>query len=137
MGRILLVEDHPFNAEAMQRLLSRKGGHEVRVAHDGPQALVMAVEWKPDLALLDIGLPGMNGLDVAKHLRANPATNSIILVALTASVDSADHRAALAGLCGGGDKAAGVGACVGVAGAVAQLRKVKNTAPTRQNPAHR
>lgn len=99
MGRILLVEDHPFNAEAMQRLLSRKGGHEVRVAHDGPQALVMAVEWKPDLALLDIGLPGMNGLDVAKHLRANPATNSIILVALTASVDSADHRAALAAGC--------------------------------------
>ena len=99
MGRLLLVEDHPFNAEAMQRLLARKGGHEVRVAHDGPEALETARAWLPDLVLLDIGLPGMSGLDVAKHLKAVPATAGIILVALTASMDSDDHRAAKAAGC--------------------------------------
>ena len=99
MGRLLLVEDHPFNAEAMQRLLSKKGGHEVRVAHDGPEALDTARAWLPDLALLDIGLPGMSGLDLARQLKAAPATSRIILVALTASVDASDHRAALAAGC--------------------------------------
>ena len=99
MGRLLLVEDHPFNAEAMQRLLAKKGGHEVRVAYDGPAALEAAREWLPDLALLDIGLPGMSGLDVAKHLKAAPATAGIILVALTASMDADDHRAAKAAGC--------------------------------------
>lgn len=95
MGRLLLVEDHPFNAEAMQRLLARKGGHEVRVVHDGPEALVEAAAWLPDLALVDLGLPGLSGIDVAKRLRADPATARIHLVALTASVDPRDHRAAL------------------------------------------
>ena len=99
MGRLLLVEDHPFNAEAMQRLLAKKGGHEVRVAYDGPAALDAAREWLPDLALLDIGLPGMSGLELARRLKASPATARIILVALTASVDSGDHRAALAAGC--------------------------------------
>ena len=99
MGRLLLVEDHPFNAEAMQRLLSRKGGHEVRVAHDGPDALAMAAAWQPDLALVDLGLPGMNGIDLSKRLRADPATARIVLVALTASVDREDHLAALAAGC--------------------------------------
>lgn len=99
MGRLLLVEDHPFNAEAMQRLLVRKGGHEVRVAHDGPDALQEAAAWKPDLVLLDLGLPGMSGLEVAKRLRAAPETARIVLVALTASVDREDHRAALAAGC--------------------------------------
>ena len=99
MGRLLLVEDHPFNAEAMQRLLAKKGGHEVRVAYDGPAALEAAREWLPDLALLDIGLPGMSGLDLAKQLKASPITARIILVALTASVDSGDQRAALAAGC--------------------------------------
>ncbi|HEU4951847.1 MAG TPA: response regulator [Holophagaceae bacterium] len=94
MGRLLLVEDHPFNAEAMQRLLARKGGHEVRVAHDGTSALAQAQAWRPDLALLDLGLPGMSGLDLARRLKADPATSGIPLVALTASVDPGDHRAA-------------------------------------------
>lgn len=99
MGRLLLVEDHPFNAEAMQRLLAKKGGHEVRVAHDGPEALDMALAWLPDLALLDIGLPGMSGLELAARLKASPATASIILVALTASMEGSDHRAARAAGC--------------------------------------
>ena len=99
MGRLLLVEDHPFNAEAMQRLLARKGGHEVRVAQDGPEALAVAAAWLPDLALLDLGLPGMDGLELARRLKAGSATAGIILVALTASMSATDHRAAVAAGC--------------------------------------
>lgn len=99
MGRLLLVEDHPMNADAMRRLLSRKGGHEVRVAHDGPEALECAADWLPDLALLDLGLPGMDGLELARRLKAGPATARILLVALTASMSADDHRAALAAGC--------------------------------------
>lgn len=99
MGRLLLVEDHPFNAEAMQRLLARKGGHEVRVAHDGPEALALAAEWLPELALIDIGLPGMDGLEVSRRLKAGASTARIVLVALTASVDRRDHQAALEAGC--------------------------------------
>ncbi len=99
MGRLLLVEDHPFNAEAMQRLLAKKGGHEVRVAYDGPAALDTASAWLPDLILMDLGLPGLSGLEVARRLKTDPRTTRIILVALTASVDSGDHRAALTAGC--------------------------------------
>lgn len=99
MGRLLLVEDHPFNAEAMQRLLAKKGGHEVQVAHDAPEALEKAVAWRPELALVDLGLPGMSGLDLSKRLKADPRTAAIILVALTASADPKDHAAALAAGC--------------------------------------
>lgn len=99
MGRLLLVEDHPFNAEAMQRLISKKGGHEVRVAHDGPEAIVSAAAWLPDLVLLDLGLPGMSGVDLAKRLKADPRTAKLTLVALTASADARDHAAALAAGC--------------------------------------
>lgn len=99
MGRLLLVEDHPFNAEAMQRLISKKGGHEVRVVHDGPEALLAATAWLPDLVLLDLGLPGMSGVDLAKRLKSDPRTAKVILVALTASADSRDHAAALAAGC--------------------------------------
>ncbi|HET8714301.1 MAG TPA: response regulator [Holophagaceae bacterium] len=101
MGRLLLVEDHPFNAEAMQRLLAKKGGHEVRVAHDGTAALALARDWRPDLALLDLGLPGMSGLELAQRLKADPATAGIPLLALTASVDPEDHRAARGAGCVG------------------------------------
>lgn len=99
MGRLLLVEDHPFNAEAMQRLISKKGGHEVRVAHDGAEALEATQGWLPDLILLDLGLPGMSGLDLARRFKASPRTTRIILVALTASADPRDHAAALAAGC--------------------------------------
>lgn len=101
MGRLLLVEDHPFNAEAMQRLLAKKGGHEVRVAHDGTAALALARDWRPELALLDLGLPGMSGLELAQKLKADPATAAIPLLALTASVDPEDHRAARSAGCVG------------------------------------
>ena len=81
--RILLVEDHPEVAHA-QALLLRAIGHRVEVANDGPTAIDMARSSVPDLAIVDIGLPGFDGYQVAESLRADPATAAIRLIALTA-----------------------------------------------------
>ena len=61
-------------------------GHEARMAHDGPQALSVAREFIPELVLLDIGLPVMDGYEVAKHIRENPRTAQTRLVAARAMV---------------------------------------------------
>ena len=58
-------------------------GHEVRVAADGANALKMADEFKPDVALIDIGLPGMNGYEVARRLRAQSQFQNMLLIAQT------------------------------------------------------
>ncbi|HEV3340690.1 MAG TPA: response regulator, partial [Pirellulales bacterium] len=81
--RILLVEDHPEVASA-QAMLLRTLGYQVQVAADGPAAVDMARSLLPDVAIVDIGLPGFDGYQVAQSLRADPATSSIRLIALTA-----------------------------------------------------
>jgi len=81
--RILLVEDDPDTAETTAMVLGMSG-HEVRVRSDGPGALQAAQEEPPDVVLLDIGLPGMNGYEVAKRLRQQPASRRPLLIALTA-----------------------------------------------------
>jgi CheY-like chemotaxis protein len=70
-SRILLVDDDVDAADTMAEFLALLG-HEVRVAHDGPRALELAAAFAPDVVLLDIGLPGMNGHEVARALRAMP-----------------------------------------------------------------
>src|SRR5262249_26937816 len=65
--RVLVVDDNVDTAEGMARLL-RFAGHTVRMAHDGPAALAAAREHRPEFVLLDIGLPGMDGYEVAVHL---------------------------------------------------------------------
>lgn len=80
--RVLVVEDSPDIAETMALLLEA-GGHTVATAHDGPSALATADEFKADIILLDIGLPGMNGYEVARRLRKNPHTQNAVLAALT------------------------------------------------------
>ena len=99
MPRLLLVEDHPLSAEALRRLLEGKTGCRVTVAFDGIQALALAQADPPDLVLLDLGLPGMDGLELARHLRELPETKGLPLVALTASVEEQDHRDALSAGC--------------------------------------
>ncbi|HEX7448473.1 MAG TPA: response regulator [Pirellulales bacterium] len=81
--RILLVEDHPEVAQAQARLLDAIG-YDVMMAHDGFAALAMARADQPDVILLDIGLPGLDGYEVAEALKADEATRSIRLIALTA-----------------------------------------------------
>ena len=99
MPRLLLVEDHPLSAEALRRLLEAKSGCAVTVAFDGIQALALAKADPPGLVLLDLGLPGMDGLELARRLRAMPETKDLPLIALTASVDGKDHQDALAAGC--------------------------------------
>ena len=80
--RILVVDDNRDAAQAL-RLLLENDGHEVRVASDGPAGLAMAREYRPDVALLDIGLPQMNGFELAQQMRRDPALGATLLVAVT------------------------------------------------------
>ena len=80
--RILVVDDHIDGAESLAMLL-RLFGHEAHTVHNGPDALVAAGDIQPDLVFLDIGLPGMNGYEVALTLRRNHGATGPMLVALT------------------------------------------------------
>ena len=80
--RVLLVEDNVDAAETMALVLGAFG-HDVRTAHDGLSGLKVAIEYRPHVVLLDIGLPGMDGFGVAKQLRLQPTLKNIVLVAMT------------------------------------------------------
>ena len=80
--RVLVVEDNVDAAETLMLVLAASG-HVVRTTHDGPSALVAALEFRPQVMLLDIGLPGMSGFELAKLLRAQPALGDVVLVAMT------------------------------------------------------
>jgi signal transduction histidine kinase/ActR/RegA family two-component response regulator len=81
-SRILVVDDHHDSGESLATLL-RLLGHEVRVVYDGPAALETARTFKPQVGLLDIGMPGMDGVELARRLRAEPKVEDLVLVALT------------------------------------------------------
>lgn len=89
--RILIVDDNVDTAESLGMLLGLEG-HVVRVAHDGPSALRAAEEFRPEVVLLDIGLPRMDGYQVARHLRERPETATAALVALTGYGQDEDRR---------------------------------------------
>jgi two-component system OmpR family response regulator len=91
--RVLLVDDSVDAAEAMSMLLETLG-HEVRTMHDGPSALAMVDEFAPDVVILDIGLPGMNGFEIARELRTREATRNVLMIALTGYGDASDRRQA-------------------------------------------
>jgi signal transduction histidine kinase/ActR/RegA family two-component response regulator len=80
--RVLVVDDSTSTAQTMAALLQLKG-HDARVAFDGPQALKTAAAFHPEVVLLDIGMPGMDGYQVAKQLRQMPGLEQTLLVALT------------------------------------------------------
>jgi PAS domain S-box-containing protein len=80
--RILVADDNPDSADALAMLLEM-GGDEVRVAYDGVAVLTAAEGVRPDVLLLDIGMPGMDGHEVARRLRALPATKDSLLVAIS------------------------------------------------------
>ncbi len=92
--RILVVDDNVDSADSLALLLEL-GGHEVRTAHDGPRALEAARAFQPRVVLLDIGLPGMNGYEVARHLRELPEAGRALLIALTGYGQDDDRRKAL------------------------------------------
>jgi two-component system CheB/CheR fusion protein len=88
---VLIVDDNEDAAEVLEDYL-RMSGHETGVAHDGPQAIERAAAFLPEFVLLDIGLPAMDGYEVARRIRADPRLSNIILVALTGYGQEADRR---------------------------------------------
>jgi PAS domain S-box-containing protein len=89
--RVLVVDDNRDAAESLARLL-RLRGHEVRVAHDGVQAMALATALQPELILLDLGMPGLDGFEVARRLRREAALGHPLLVALTGYGQEDDRR---------------------------------------------
>jgi CheY-like chemotaxis protein len=89
--RILVVDDNRDAADSLALLL-RLAGQEVRVAYDGPAALAVAAEFRPALAFLDIGMPGMDGYELAGRLRRVADLRGLTLVALTGWGQEEDRR---------------------------------------------
>jgi CheY-like chemotaxis protein len=92
---VLVVDDHPDAADSLALLLGL-WKHEVRTAPDGPTALRVAPDFRPDVVLLDIGLPKMNGYQVARELRKLPGLAGVVLVALTGYGQEDDRKQARA-----------------------------------------
>jgi two-component system CheB/CheR fusion protein len=91
--RVLIIDDNADSAELLTQL-ARSWGHEVAVARDGPGALALAEHFVPESALVDIGLPGMDGYELARRFRAEPRYRDLFLVALTGYGREADRSAA-------------------------------------------
>ena len=94
MRRVLVVDDNIDAAKTLAHLLA-DFGHDVQVAHDGDAALALAQAHTPELVLLDIGLPGMNGYEVVRRLREDPRTREAKVVAVTGYGQGADRQRAL------------------------------------------
>lgn len=91
MARILLVEDNEMNRDMLSRRLERKG-HQVLLATDGQQALDTAVAEKPDLILMDMSLPVLDGWEATRRLKGAEQTKQIPILALTAHAMPEDER---------------------------------------------
>jgi signal transduction histidine kinase/ActR/RegA family two-component response regulator len=90
--RVLIVEDHPVAAKMLALALREAGNHEVRVVDDGYAALETAQAFRPELVLLDIGLPGIDGYEVAMRLRKMPDGDKFFIVAVTGYGQEEDRR---------------------------------------------
>jgi CheY-like chemotaxis protein len=98
MTTLLLVEDNEMNRDAISRLLERRG-FTVLLAEDGEHGVQMCRECLPDLVLMDLGLPGIDGFEATRRIKADPKTARIPVVALTARVLTSDQEAAFAAGC--------------------------------------
>lgn len=97
---ILIVDDNGMNLQLAQVLLAG-AGYAVRTAADAEEALALLVSWRPRLILMDLQLPGMDGLELTRRLKADPATREIIIVAMTAYAMKGDDEKAHAAGCDG------------------------------------
>lgn len=89
--RVLIVDDNVDTAHSLAMLLSASG-HDVRTAHDGPAAVQAALDYEPEVVLLDIGLPGTNGYEVAAQLRRQASLAHVVLVAMTGYGQESDRQ---------------------------------------------
>jgi CheY-like chemotaxis protein len=98
--RVLVVDDNQLNIEIATHLLT-KGGMEVATVLDGSEVLAQVAAFAPDLVLMDIQLPGIDGLALTQQLRSQPATRSLVIVAFTAFAMKGDREKFIAGGCDG------------------------------------
>ena len=98
MVRILLVEDNEMNRDMLSRRLVR-AGHEVVIAVDGQEAIDKALAEAPDVVLMDLSLPVIDGWKATRRLRADPATAGLRIIALTSHAMAGDREKALAAGC--------------------------------------
>jgi len=98
MPKILLVEDNELNRDMLSRRLQRRG-YEVVLAVDGPSGVEMAQTHAPDLVLMDMSLPTLDGWEATRRLKADVATQHIPVIALTAHAMSGDREKALEAGC--------------------------------------
>ena len=98
MSRIVLVEDNEMNRDMLTRRLVRRG-YSVAVAVDGQEALEVVAREMPDVVLMDMGLPILDGWEATRRLKADPVTAGIPVIALTAHALSTDREEALAAGC--------------------------------------
>ncbi len=98
MSRILLVEDNELNRDMLSRRLLRKG-YEVLLAEDGGEGVAMARAESPDLILMDMSLPVVDGWEATRRLKAEPGTRGIPVIALTAHAMAGDEEKARSAGC--------------------------------------
>jgi CheY-like chemotaxis protein len=98
MARILLVEDNEMNRDMLSRRLVRNG-HEVSIATDGQEAIDKATAEAPEIVLMDLSLPVIDGWEATRRLRANAMTASLRIIALTSHAMAGDREKALAAGC--------------------------------------
>lgn len=97
---ILVVDDNPVNLKLMRVLLSGEG-YDVRTASDAEEAIAILREYTPHLIVMDIQLPGMDGLELTRRLKADPSTRSTIILGITAYAMKGDDERVLAAGCDG------------------------------------
>jgi len=98
MPKILLVEDNEMNRDMLSRRLVR-GGYEVVIAADGARGVAMATSDRPDLILMDMSLPVIDGWEATRRIRATPELRKIPIIALTAHAMATDRDKAIAAGC--------------------------------------
>jgi len=94
MAKILIVEDNEMNLDMLSRRLARHG-YDVITAVDGEQAVALAQSEMPDLILMDLGLPVLDGWEATRRIKAMPETRSIPIIALTAHAMAGDQQKAM------------------------------------------
>ena len=98
MAKILIIEDTENNRVLLTRRL-RPRGYDIITADDAEKGLPLVEGERPDLVLMDVGLPGMNGWDATRQLKSNPATKHVPVIALTAHAMDGDREKAMAAGC--------------------------------------
>ena len=98
MAKILLIEDNEMNRDMLSRRLIRRG-YEVAVAVDGAQGVAMAQSEKPDLVLMDLSLPGIDGWEATRRIKAGADTKHLPVIGLTAHAMAGDREKALEAGC--------------------------------------